>query len=165
MQIEINQEFKKSNDEFVNDKGQVVAMITPDINEDYYLLRVHMYKDQYINAFPKMATIGIGFAIEKDWNVNLRYQNKAEIIANHIFHNRKYKQITKKMVIEAIQLLQKEIVLLKHEAWVDQTIKEMKNALNDFELGYLKALEDSRNKVKEYDLEVEGGILWKTKRV
>lgn len=106
-EIEINKECKKSNDEFVNKNGRVVAMITPAIDEDYYVMRIHMVKDQYINAFPKFGQIGIGFAIENDdWNANLPAPMNAMSIAKHIQHNKKYKKITLQNIMEGIDKLQ-----------------------------------------------------------
>lgn len=101
MQVEINQKFKKQNTSL----GESIE-ITPIVNEDYYLFRVHLYKDQYLLAFPKFFTIGIGFAQEKDWNTNLPYQCETLEIYNHIKHNKKYKEIKRSEVLKAIELLQ-----------------------------------------------------------
>lgn len=103
MQVEFNQEFKKSNDTFHN--GNSVISITPPINSSYFIYRVHLHEDQYLLAFPKFTTIGIGFAKEEDWNTNLPFSCDAEEIYNHIEHNKLYDCITKEQVIEAINLL------------------------------------------------------------
>lgn len=86
--------------------GDNRIMITPPLSEDYYFFRVHLFKDQYLLAFPKFNTIGIGFAQEKDWNTNLPYTCDKEEIYKHIKHNKKYKEIKKSEVIKAIELLQ-----------------------------------------------------------
>ena len=41
-----------------------------------------------------------------DWNTNLPIACAAEKTADHIFHNRKYKKITRRQVIKAIRVLQ-----------------------------------------------------------
>lgn len=82
-------------------------MMTPPIDEDYWLFRVKLYKDQALLAFPKFMTFGIGFAKEDDWNTNLPYQVETEDIYEHIKHNKKYDEIGKEEIIEAIKLLQK----------------------------------------------------------
>lgn len=104
MKVEINKNLQEQNTTFTN--GNSTIMITPTIDEDYYLFRVHLYKDQYLLAFPKFGTIGIGFAQEKDWNCNLPYTCEKEEIYKHIKHNKEYKEIKKSEVIKAIELLQ-----------------------------------------------------------
>jgi len=105
LKLEVNEEFQKQNTEF-----KVVGhsfSITPAVEEDYFLFRVKLLKDQALIAFPKFFTIGIGFAQEEDWNTNLPYSCETEKIYNYIKRNKKYKNITKKDCIEAIKLLQK----------------------------------------------------------
>jgi len=87
--------------------GGAYIMMTPTLGEDYWAFRVKLYKNQALLAFPKFGTIGIGFAQEEDWNINLPYAAPTEKIYNHIKHNKKYKQITKAQVIKAIKMLQK----------------------------------------------------------
>lgn len=81
-------------------------MITPAIDEEYWVLRVKLFEDQYINAFHKFGTIGIGFAKEEDWNTNLPHTSKAEEIWNHIKHNRRYIAIKKNRTCRAIKMIQ-----------------------------------------------------------
>lgn len=81
-------------------------MITPLVDEDYWLFRVKLYKDQALLAFPKFMTFGIGFAKEEDRNTNLPYQADKEEIYEHIKHNKKYDEISKEEIIEAIKMLQ-----------------------------------------------------------
>ena len=97
---------------FQSDKGSML-MVTPPINDDYWQYRVHLFKDQYIVGFPKFTTIGIGFAKEKDWNTNLPYTCEALTIANHIWHNRKYRIIKKEDVIKAIELIKEYVSIIK----------------------------------------------------
>lgn len=87
--------------------GNVTVMMTPMIDEDYWVFRVKLHEDQAVVAFPKFSTMGIGFAQEEDWNTNLPYLCKTENICNHIWVNRKHKEITRPMVMKAIQMLQK----------------------------------------------------------
>ena len=104
MKLEINENFVKGSDEI--DLGNTKMLITPPINEDYWILRVKLYKDQAIVSFPKFSVcMGVGFAREKDWNCNLPANCSAERIYGHIKHNKKYKEITKKMCIKALNLL------------------------------------------------------------
>jgi hypothetical protein len=86
--------------------GRGVIMFTPSINEDYWIMRVVLYKDQAIVAFPKFGLIGVGFAQESDWNTNLPYQCSTEKLYEHIKRNKKYRAITKQTCLEAIKLLQ-----------------------------------------------------------
>ena len=81
-------------------------MITPPIDKDYWVVRVKLFEDQYIQAFPKFITMGIGFAIEEDWNTNLPYTCEADEIRKHIWHNRRYVAIKKKRTIRAILMIQ-----------------------------------------------------------
>ena len=63
-------------------------MITPPIDEEYWLFRVPVSAKQAVVAFPKFCTLGIGFQVEEqDWNTNLPYTCEAEEIANHIKEN------------------------------------------------------------------------------
>jgi len=87
--------------------GNVLVMITPPIDKDYWVFRVKLHKKQALLAFPKFGTIGIGFALETDWNTNLPYSCKAKDIYSHIEDNKRHDEITKSMCIEAIELLQK----------------------------------------------------------
>jgi len=101
--VEFNQSFVKATSTFKHAAG--IIAVTPPIDENYWLFRVHLHKDQYVQAFPKFFTLGIGFALEDDWNTNLPYSSDGETIYNHIEHNKKYKQITKEQAIEAITKL------------------------------------------------------------
>ncbi len=100
LQVEINARFQQSDD--------VVGpfIFTPPLNEDYWLFRVKLFKDQAMLAFPKFGTIGIGFAQEDDWNTNLPYTRNAEVIYDHIKHNKAHDEITDEECLEAIRLIQ-----------------------------------------------------------
>jgi len=92
------------------------VMITPPIDEYYWTFKIPLHKEQALVAFHKFGTLGIGFAIEDDWNTNLPYTCDTNKIADHIWHNRKYPQITKKILIEAIEILKKAATYYKtHE--------------------------------------------------
>lgn len=85
-------------------------MLTPLIDEEYWKYRVVLFKEQAILGFPKFNTIGIGFAIEdEDWNSNMPYLKPAKYICNHIWHNRKHKEITKAQCVKAIEMIQMAI--------------------------------------------------------
>ncbi|MGW4889617.1 hypothetical protein [Streptomyces murinus] len=81
-------------------------MLTPPISEDYWAYRVCVAAGQAVVGFPKFNTIGIGFAVEEDWNTNLPYTCDAEQIYEHIEHNRGDESITREVCVAAIQLIQ-----------------------------------------------------------
>ena len=103
--------------------GKVLIMFTPDISEDYWLMRVVLYKDQSIVAFPKFGLIGVGFAQESDWNTNLPYQTDTERLYNWIKRNKKYRAITKQTCLEAIKLLQEACKKYEEEQKAKEPIK------------------------------------------
>ena len=82
------------------------VMITPAIDEDYWLFRVKLSGTQAIVGFPKFGTIGIGFAEEEDWNANLPYTCDAGEIYGHIAHNQGDDASTSDDVVAAIRLVQ-----------------------------------------------------------
>ena len=86
--------------------GGLVSM-TPPIDEDYWEFRVRLTDTQAIVGFPKFNTIGIGFAVEEDWNTNLPYRCDAEDILDHIWHNAGEESITREDVLEAIRMVQR----------------------------------------------------------
>jgi hypothetical protein len=88
-------------------KGGGTALITPPVSEDYWTYRVRLTKTQSVIGFHKFGTIGIGFAVETDWNTNLPYQCAAEEIYGHIAHNKGDDSISPLKCIEAIRLIQK----------------------------------------------------------
>ncbi len=80
-------------------------MMTPPIDEDYWQYRVQLSGKQAIVGFPKFLTIGIGFAVEEDWNTNLPYTCSAEEIYEHIAHNKGDDSITREDCIAAIEMV------------------------------------------------------------
>ena len=103
--VEYKEGFQPSNDTIKTNGG--IIMFTPSINSEYYIMRVVLYKDQALVAFPKFGLIGVGFAIEEgSWNTNLPYQVEAERLYRHIRCNKKYRAITKQMCLEGLKLLQ-----------------------------------------------------------
>jgi len=81
-------------------------MMTPPIDEDYWLYRVRLGGKQAIVAFPKFSTIGIGFAQEEDWNTNLPYTCGTEEIYEHIAHNKGDDSISREDCLAAIAIVQ-----------------------------------------------------------
>jgi hypothetical protein len=63
------------------------VLLTPPVDEDYWLYRVRLTETQSVIGFPKFGTVGIGFAVEEDWNTNLPYSCQAIDIVSHIWHN------------------------------------------------------------------------------
>jgi hypothetical protein len=86
--------------------GGVRLSLTPSLGEDYWLYRVRLTEKQALLGFPKFFTVGIGFAVEEDWNTNLPYTYDAEEIYEHIEHNRGDEAITREHCLEAIRLIQ-----------------------------------------------------------
>lgn len=81
------------------------AMLTPAIDEDYWAYRVRLSESQAVVGFPKFGTIGIGFAVEEDWNTNLPYTVDTERTFEHIKHNKGDDSISDDDVRAAIQLI------------------------------------------------------------
>lgn len=90
-----------------------IAM-TPPIDEDYWSYRVMVSETQAIVGFPKFFTIGIGFAVEEDWNTNLPYTCDTEQIWNHIAHNKGDDSIPDELCVEAIKLIQQAATVDEH---------------------------------------------------
>ena len=104
--LEINEKFIDGDLNKV-DLGGIVAIITPPLDEDYWQFRVKVNDEQAIVGFPKFTTIGIGFALEDDWNTNLPYNTSTKAIWEWIKHNKHYASIPDKRCLEAIKMVQK----------------------------------------------------------
>jgi hypothetical protein len=104
--------------------GNGIIMFTPSINSEYYIMRVVLYKNQALVAFPKFGLIGVGFAIEEsNWNTNLPYQVPAERLYRHIRQNKKYRAITKAMCLEGLKLLQEACKKYEEEQKANEPIR------------------------------------------
>lgn len=86
--------------------GDPSIMMTPALGDEYWTYRVKLSEDQAVLGFPKFTTIGIGFAVEEDWNTNLPSDIDADKIFNHIRHNKGDDSIADADVIDAIRLIQ-----------------------------------------------------------
>lgn len=104
--VKVNARFIKAKDELSDQAGNVL-MITPPIDENYWIYRVDLKCGQAIVAFPKFGMIGCGFAKEKDWNTNLPISCPADEIYRHIAHNKGSAKITKAECIAAIKAIQR----------------------------------------------------------
>lgn len=104
MQIEYNSKLIKDDGNIGNG-----IMITPKIDEDYWIMRVQVSDNQAVVAFPKFGTIGVGFQHEEDWNTNLPYSVPASEIFDHISHNKGSDSILDSDCINAIEAMQAEI--------------------------------------------------------
>lgn len=85
------------------------VMLTPAINESYWSYRVLLSPGQAIVGFPKFFTIGIGFAVEEDWNTNLPHDCGTEEIFQHIADNKGDDAIPDNDVRAAIRLIQEAV--------------------------------------------------------
>ena len=101
MEVEYNSNVVPS-----NGKISERFMITPPIDEDFWMMRVKLSEKQAIVCFPKFGTIGIGFQKEEDWNTNLPHTCNAREIFDHISHNKADDSISDEDCINAIQMLQ-----------------------------------------------------------
>ena len=101
-----------------------VVMVTPPLDEDFWVVRVPVSDKQAVVAFPKFGTIGIGFQHEEDWNTNLPYRCPTEQIAKHIMHNKGDDSVPEQRVHEAIALVQEAVRLLRGEPVSEQRTSE-----------------------------------------
>ena len=107
MELEFNTNLFKLDEKYAQSflaNGQI--MITPPIDDDYWLFRVGVSDIQGIICFPKFGTFGIGFQLEEDWNTNLPYTCDTMEIYNHIKHNKGDDKISDATCIDAIKMLQ-----------------------------------------------------------
>ena len=81
------------------------VLITPAIGADYWSYRVDVGGGQAVLGFPKFGTIGVGFAVEDDWNTNLPYRCETDEIFEHIKHNRKPSTASDDEIKQAIELI------------------------------------------------------------
>lgn len=95
---------RKDEDETTGDIAPGI-MMTPAIDEDFWSYRVLLSETQAIVGFPKYTTIGIGFAVEEDWNTNLPYRCSAEKIFDHVRHNKGDEAIPDEVVMRAIEMV------------------------------------------------------------
>lgn len=98
---------------FSSPEGGAVAMLTPNINEDYFVFRVKLSDTQAVLGFEKFGTVGIGFAQEEDWNTNLPYTCKTQQILDHIRHNKGDESISDDDVFAAIEMVQRAAARFK----------------------------------------------------
>lgn len=101
-------------------------MVTPNIDEDYWLYRVPLTDDQAIVGFPKFGVVGIGFQYENDdWNLNLPSGEDAIKIYNHIRRNKGNSNISRGRCIEAILMIQHEV----ERKLISDAVKEINNII------------------------------------
>lgn len=93
--------------------GSTVVLMTPPLNEDYWLLRVPLTERQALVLFPKFGVFGIGFQHEEDWNTNLPSSKPAEEIWDHIKYNAGDVAITRDLGLRAIQMLQETLAEMR----------------------------------------------------
>lgn len=86
-------------------EGGPLLMMTPSLGGDYWLYRVMVSAKQAVVGFPKFLTIGVGFAVEEDWNTNFPYTVSVAEIWDHIKHNKGDDSIPDERCIEAIRMV------------------------------------------------------------
>lgn len=85
-------------------------VVTPPIDEDFWLFRVPVSDKQALVLFPKFTIYGIGFQVEEaDWNTNLPYGEWPERIYAHIEHNKGDDSIPDERCVRAIEMLQEAL--------------------------------------------------------
>lgn len=85
-----------------------MLLLAPMVDADYWSYRVVVDECQAILGFPKFSTVGIGFAVEEDWNTNLPYTCTTEKIFDHIKGNKGNDNIPDSRVREAIAMIQEQ---------------------------------------------------------
>jgi hypothetical protein len=85
--------------------GGGVIEFAPLVDEDYWAYRVVLSDKQAIVGFPKFGTIGVGFAVEEDWNTNLPFTVPTDAIFEHIEHNKGDESVSDEAVKRAIQMV------------------------------------------------------------
>lgn len=93
-----------------SDLGHGVSL-TPALDEYYWSYRVYLTEGQAVIGFPKFGIIGIGFALEEDWNTNLPSSMPTDEIVSHIWKNAGNPSITKAMVTAAVVMIQEAVVV------------------------------------------------------
>ncbi len=86
---------------------QFSFIMTPSINgNEDWLFRVKVSDKQAIISFPKLSTLGVGFAQEnKDWNRNLPCTCETQTVWNHIKGNKGDDSISDQDCVEAIKIV------------------------------------------------------------
>lgn len=82
------------------------VMITPPIDEDFWIIRVPLSEKQAIVTFPKFGCFAVAFQKEEDWNTNLPHTCDAGEIYEHIKHNKGDDSIKDEDCLEAIRIIQ-----------------------------------------------------------
>lgn len=120
LNLQVNAKFIEANT--TRQIGKATVIVTPPLDEEYWLFRVELSDKQAVVGFPKFSTIGIGFQREEDWNTNLPYTCKAEEVYQHIKHNKADTRISKAQCIEAIGLIQEQAAV-----WLREERGELRN--------------------------------------
>jgi len=110
LELQINEKAIQDPTRSLAEKG---ILMTPPLNEEFWLLRVPVSDKQAIVGFPKFNQIGIGFQVEgEDWNTNLPSNCPAEEIYAHIECN-KGEDPTREDCIAAIKMIQEFVTEMK----------------------------------------------------
>lgn len=125
MKLELQINSKAINDTSRSLEGTGIV-ITPPIDEDFWLYRVPVSEKQAIVGFPKFGTIGVGFQVEDDWNTNLPSGTTAIEIYDHIKHNKGDKRIRREKCIEAIMMIQNAVLTMRRAELIE-TLKKTPN--------------------------------------
>jgi hypothetical protein len=84
--------------------------MSPVVEEEYWSYRVRLSATQAVVGFPKYSGIGIGFAVEEDYNVNLPYSTHESDIFWHIIRNKGDDSIPDDDVRAAISMIRSAVI-------------------------------------------------------
>lgn len=118
MKLELQVNSRAINDTSRSLEGTGI-LITPPLDESFWLFRVAVSDNQAVVGFPKFGVIGIGFQVEKDWNTNLPSGTSAFEIYDHIKHN-KGAGIPKDRCLVAIMMIQNAVLDVKRREFIDK---------------------------------------------
>jgi len=106
MKIEVDPNCEDQSLRVFDSSGEFIFTVTPQSKGGRrWLFRVKLKYDQAILGFPKMGTIGIGFAKEEDWDFNVPCEESVDVIFDNIKSNKRYSDISEREVREAIQMV------------------------------------------------------------
>src|SRR5688572_12641230 len=95
-------------------------MLTPQIDDNYWAYRVRLSEHQAVVAFPKFATVGVGFTKETDRNTNLPYFISTLVIWEHIKHNKGDAAISDDDCIRAIEMVRGAVAADKAQELIEE---------------------------------------------
>lgn len=113
----------------INDKGLVHVdpaphvMITPVLDENFWLVRVPLTEHQAVVVFPKFGLYGCGMQIEEqDWNTNLPLRGDGDEVWQAVV----FEHIKRNLYTAKSQEVIPSLICLKAISLLDQAVADMK---------------------------------------